>query len=66
MRLAEERGVEMNALNLNDFKGLHPSFEEDIKNVWSFESSIDKRSAAGGTSRQTVLEQIKILKSIYE
>ncbi|KAI9032142.1 argininosuccinate lyase [Hyaloraphidium curvatum] len=63
VRMAEERGTSMDKLTLEDFKGLHPAFGEDVAKVWSFESSVESRNAIGGTSKATVQEQIKLMKA---
>ena len=63
VRLAEERNTSMSALSLSDFKQLHTAFEEDIAEIWDFEKSVENRSSLGGTSKQTVIEQIRILKA---
>ncbi|CAG8474413.1 6957_t:CDS:2 [Paraglomus brasilianum] len=63
VRLAEERNTSMSALSLFDFKQLHTAFEEDIAEIWDFEKSVENRSSLGGTSKQTVIEQIRILKA---
>lgn len=63
VRMAEERKTTMDKLTLEDFKSLHPAFTEDVAKVWSFESSVESRNAIGGTSKATVEEQIKLLKT---
>ncbi|KAF9974713.1 argininosuccinate lyase [Actinomortierella ambigua] len=63
VRLAEERKCSMADLSLEDFKKLHPSFEEDVMGVWNYEKSIDNRCTPGGTSRVTVQAQIDTLKA---
>ncbi|CAG8486295.1 9533_t:CDS:2 [Ambispora gerdemannii] len=63
VRIAEERNTTMSNLSLSDFKQLHTAFEEDVSAVWDFEKSIENRSSLGGTSRVTVVAQIKKLKS---
>lgn len=62
VRMAEERGVGMDQLTLEDFKSLHFAFEADVAQVWDFERSIEQRSSVGGTSKSSVLFQIKQLR----
>ncbi|CAG8696066.1 21033_t:CDS:2, partial [Racocetra persica] len=62
VRAAEERNITMANLELSHFKQLHPSFEQDITEIWDYEKSIENRSSLGGTSRATVLEQIQKLR----
>ncbi len=63
VRLAEERGVPLSSLSLDDLRGLHPAFEEDVAQVWRFETSVERRDVPGGTSRRAVLAQIEQLRS---
>ncbi|CEH16081.1 argininosuccinate lyase [Ceraceosorus bombacis] len=37
VRLSEERKCKLSDLTLEDFKTLHPAFEEDVAKVWSFD-----------------------------
>lgn len=62
VRMAEERGVSMCQLSVQDLKTLHPLFEEDVMQVWDFEKSVEQRCSLGGTSRKTVLLQIQQIK----
>jgi len=38
-------------------------FERDVHDCFNYEQSVEMRSAKGGTSRESVLEQIHVLKS---
>lgn len=62
VRLAEERRVALSDLTTADLQNLHPAFAEDVHDVWSFEESVDRRDAEGGTSRRAVLAQIAQLR----
>ena len=33
-------------------------FEDDVTDVWNYETSVESRDALGGTSRRAVLEQV--------
>lgn len=63
VKMAEDRGVSLHELSVEDLKSLHPSFTEDVSKVWSYETSIDNRTAVGGTSKPAVLDQIQKLKA---
>jgi len=63
VRLAEEKGVSLSALGAADLQTLHPAFSDDVAEVWSFERSVEQRSASGGSSRGAVLAQIDALRS---
>lgn len=58
VRAAEEKGVGIAELSLGELKKISDMFEEDVEQVFDFERSVEKRSAAGGTSKSAVLEQI--------
>ena len=58
--LAEQRGVELDALSLEDLRSLHPDFADDVlDDAWDFERSVELRSTEGGTSRSAVQEQVE-------
>lgn len=57
--LAEEKECNLDQLTVADLQSLHPSFSDDVKDVWNFERSVEMRDAEGGTSRRSVLEQIE-------
>ena len=59
--LAEERKVRMDKLNHQDLRSIDPRLGNDFE--FDFENSVELRSAAGGTSKASVSEQIQWLKS---
>ena len=61
--LAEEKGVALKSLTLNDLLTLHPVFEHSVENVWNYESSVNQYTSTGGTSKVEVLKQIKKLQT---
>ncbi|KAI9280411.1 argininosuccinate lyase [Sporodiniella umbellata] len=63
VKMAEDRQCSISDLSVADLQTLHASFESDVANVWSFETSIENRNAPGGTAKSSVLEQIKLLKT---
>ena len=42
-----------------------PSFEEDVKDCWNFEKSVEQYKSIGGTALIAVTEQIKRFKLKY-
>ena len=63
--LAESRGCTLHDLTKEDLVHIHVQFsdiEKDIPEVFSMESSVEARSAYGGTSRDAVLEQCEEMK----
>ncbi|KAK0724617.1 L-Aspartase-like protein [Lasiosphaeris hirsuta] len=64
--LSEQTGTPMDKLTYEQLKGVDARFNEDISEVFNYEKSVEMRSARGGTSKSSVLEQIKVLRSMIE
>lgn len=64
VRLAEESKVSLSQLTLEQLQGLSPKFTEDVKDVFSFETSVERRDVVGGTSRRAVKEQIDSVRKV--
>lgn len=64
VRLAEQNKVSLAELTLEQLQTLSPKFSEDVKEVFSFETSVERRDVVGGTSRRAVLEQVESVKKI--
>jgi argininosuccinate lyase len=56
----------MNELTYEQLKGVDSRFEKGIAEAFNYEKSVEMRSACGGTSKSSVLEQIKVLKSMLD
>jgi len=63
VRLAEEKATQITQLSVDDFKTIHKSFSEDVKEIWNYENSTDQYTSIGGTSRDAVLAQVKKLEA---
>ncbi|KAJ6443162.1 argininosuccinate lyase [Purpureocillium lavendulum] len=61
---SEETGIPMNELSYEQMKAIDPRFEEDIAEAFNYDTSVERRSAKGGTSKSSVMEQIKVLKEM--
>lgn len=59
--MAESRKVQISDLSLADYKNLSSKFEEDVKDVFNFEQSVENRNAIGGTSKKMIERQVEIL-----
>jgi argininosuccinate lyase len=59
VRAAVEKGIGLDQLSLNEWQALGP-FEADVVQVFDARKSIEKRNAVGGTSPQSVKDQIQI------
>lgn len=56
--------MQLDELTLNDYRDLSEKFEEDVFDVYSFEASVERRNAIGGTSKEMVERQIEVLRDI--
>ena len=57
VKLAEDKGVPLDQLTVQELQGLHPLFEDNVTLLWSFENSAESRNSVGGTARDKVLSQ---------
>ncbi len=64
VRRAEQLGVSIAEVGLEDLRQISPMFEADIAEVFDFERSVERRSAQGGTSRSSVLAQIESIEKL--
>ena len=60
--LAEKEKIPMDRLTLDQLQGWDRRFEKDALDVFSYEHSVEMKSASGGTSRSSVVEQIAFLR----
>ena len=60
--LAESEGIALSDLSLAALRALHPAFDEDVTEIWSYERSVEQRDVRGGSSRRAVREQISALR----
>ncbi len=63
VRLAEEQGIPLSELSVEMLQQLHPAFQEDVSQLWSYEASVERRDLPGGTSRRAVQAQIRALRA---
>ena len=54
----------MDEFTFDQMKEIDQRFKEDIADAFDYETSVERRSAKGGTSRSSVLEQIAVLKTM--
>ncbi|KAI1411206.1 argininosuccinate lyase [Hypoxylon sp. FL1857] len=62
--LSEKTDTPMNELTYEQLKSVDERFEKDIAEYFDYERSVEMRSAKGGTSLDSVLEQIKVLREM--
>jgi argininosuccinate lyase len=58
VRIAEERSVPLSYLKLEDLEAIDERFEVDLKKVLDIRSSLEKRTAIGGTAKSALSMQI--------
>ena len=62
VKVAGEKNVSLNELSLNEWQAIGP-FDADVKDVFDPMKSVESRNAIGGTSPQSVKNQIQKAKS---
>lgn len=62
--LAEKENVPMDKLSFEQLQGVDKRFEKDIMETWDYQRSVELKAAAGGTSKDAVLEQVEVLKGM--
>ncbi|KAK6203570.1 argininosuccinate lyase [Scheffersomyces amazonensis] len=64
VRTAEELKLSgIDKLTLEQFQKIDSRFGTDVKDVFNFETSVERRDATGGTAKSAVLKQLANLKS---
>ncbi|CAM1509286.1 Fc.00g030250.m01.CDS01 [Cosmosporella sp. VM-42] len=61
---SEETGTLLDQFTCEQIKAIDEHLEKDLADVFNYETSVEGRSAQGGISKATVLEQIKVLKEM--
>lgn len=59
---AEDRGVELTELNIDEFQKFSKLFEKDLYKYITLEGSVQSRKSFGGTAKKNVLNMIKSAK----
>jgi len=62
VRFALEKGVELNALSLDELKQFGPEFDEDFFAAITMEATLDCHDVLGGTARERVHEDLATLR----
>jgi argininosuccinate lyase len=65
VRLAEEQGTAVDRVPASASQGIHPALPGLIAALGSWEDSIERRATAGGSSRASVLGQIRELDRVF-
>ncbi|MGQ9567999.1 MAG: argininosuccinate lyase [Anaerolineae bacterium] len=56
---AEDLGVLLGEVPLEEMQAISPLFGEDVREVFRFEASVEARRSEGGTAREAVLRQLE-------
>ncbi|ETI23179.1 argininosuccinate lyase [Cladophialophora carrionii CBS 160.54] len=64
--LAEKEGIPMDKLSLQQLQGVDKRFSDDVMQAFNYESSVEKRTVLGGTSKKSVEEQIERIQELLE
>ena len=59
VRLAEEQGISIDTLTFEQLQQIDARFEEDVMQVWNYETSVERKCSTGGTAKARVLEQVE-------
>jgi len=59
VRRALELGISLRELPLEEYRGIHPAFGEDLYGVLDFREAVKRRDSIGGTATPRVKEQIQ-------
>ena len=62
--LAEKETKPISQLTMEQFQRIDPRFGEDVMSCFDYSVSVDKRTAIGGTSEKSVLDQIESMESL--
>lgn len=64
VRLARELGIPFDTLTLDHLQEMSGLFDEDVRDVFSYETSVAARQADGGTAPEAVRRQIEQAKAL--
>ncbi len=65
VRLAEQRGVDLAELTVEEYRTIAPEFGANVTDVFDFERSVASRDVVGGTALNAVREQIARARELF-
>ncbi|MCH2037888.1 MAG: argininosuccinate lyase [Rickettsiales bacterium] len=65
VKMAEDKQCDLHELSIEDMKKIEPSITEAVFEVLSVEKSVHSRNSYGGTSPDTILEQLNRVEKDY-
>ncbi|KID98938.1 argininosuccinate lyase, partial [Metarhizium majus ARSEF 297] len=63
---SEKLQVSMDKLTLEQLQAIDSRFTADIAEAFEYETSVEAKTSKGGTSRSSVLEQIQVLRVMFD
>jgi len=57
--VAAEKGVDVASLDLSDLRSYAAAFDEDVREVWSYERSVGRKTSRGGVAATAIDEQLR-------
>ena len=64
---AHPEDPDLTKLSTNELKtGVNPLFDDDVKDIFDYESSVEQYDVVGGTARRRVVEQIEEMEKRLE
>lgn len=64
VQLAEKEGVPVDQLSFEQLQSVDARFEQGVQECLDYNRAVELKDAEGGTSRRSVLEQVKALRAI--
>ena len=64
VQLAEKEGVSVAQLSYERLKSIDSRFEPGVQECLDYDRAVELKDAQGGTSRRSVLEQVRILRAM--
>ncbi len=62
VQLAEKHGIAVDQLSFGQLKSIDSRFQEDVQECFDYNRAVEMKDAEGGTSKRSVLAQVKLLK----
>ncbi len=59
VKAAEDQGCGLPDLSIDDYRAIHPDFDDDVHDVFDWTRSADSRATPGGTSKSAVETQLE-------
>lgn len=66
VQLAAQLGLQLSQMPLNHLQALSPLFQDDVREIFDFQRSVNRRRAPGGTAPDAVAAQIATAKTWLE